>query len=100
MRLNTMTRFPHPVLEQESQDYAGGEFTVDFQVSECKNTGNITIRHEALLNQPELAQLLEEERASVILFVECLRTYYNRRHNIQIGAGEVLFDKGELRDKV
>lgn len=100
MRLNILTRFPHPVLEEDSDDYSNGNFAIDFEIAECKSTGNIRMQYDVKLDQEDIASLVDEDRASIIIFVESLRTYYNQKHNISTAKGELLFSKGELRGKV
>ena len=43
MRISAQTRFPHPVLSEETQDYTDGKFSVGLHVSESRTTGKVTI---------------------------------------------------------
>lgn len=100
MRISEQTRFPHPVLNEETQDYTDGRFSVALQVSESRTTGKVTIEYEVSLAEPTVEGLLEGGQAMLGLFIVCLRTYYNELHSIENGEGKIEFSKGELRDNV
>jgi len=96
MRLNLATKFPHPVLQANTSDFSTGEFTVEVAVSENIDSGALLVHLKTTLSQPDLARLVSNEEAKIVVFVECLRTYYNRVHDIGIGSDTLSFTKGEL----
>ena len=100
MRINQQTRFPHPVLSEETQDYTVGSFSVGLRVSESRTTGKVTIDYTVSLAEPTVEGLIEGGQAMLGLFIVCRRTYYNELHRIENGSGLIEFSKGELRDNV
>ncbi len=100
MRVSHRTRFPHPVLSEETNDYTDGKFSVDLQVSESRTTGKVTVEYKTELSEAAVEGLLESGQAMLGLFIVCRRTYYNKLHGIENGIERIEFCKGELRDDV
>jgi hypothetical protein len=100
MRISHGTRFPHPVLSEETNDYTNGKFSVDLRVSESRITGKVTVAYSVELAEDALDELLKNEQAMLGLFIVCRRTYYNELHQIENGSGHIEFSKGELRGDV
>lgn len=100
MRITKQTRFAHPVLSSETQDYKEGGFSVKLKVKESRSTGKISVEYDAEVTEPSIKQLLIDGKASLHLFVVCLRTYFNELKEINLDTGEIEFTKGELRGTV
>ena len=100
MRISHRTRFPHPVLSEETNDYTDGKFSVELRVSESRTTGKVTVEYKTALAEAAVEGLLKNEQAMLGLFIVCRRTYYNELHEIDNGSGRIEFSKGELRDNV
>ncbi len=100
VRISDQTRFPHPVLAEETGDYTEGSFSVELRVSESRTTGNVTVEYSVQLVEPQVEGLLKDGQALAGLFIVCRRTYYNELHSIPLGEGRIEFRRGELRDAV
>lgn len=100
MRISKFTRFPHPILADETKDYINGEFFVGIEIHESKRTAKVRINYNVVLTEPQLTNLINDGYADIGLFIVCRRTYYNQFHLLNFGEGEIEFTKGELRDTV
>ena len=100
MKINQLTRFPYPVLEQYTDDYISGYFTVGIEISESLKTGGLLIHHDVQLTEEKLNEWVSDGSAKVVLFVTCLETYYNRLHVIEYPNGTSEIGKGRLAGDV
>lgn len=100
MRVNHDTRFPYPVLSPDTTDYPEGAFDVDLQVTEERDSGEVTIKYSAKLEEATIANEVDQDRAEVVLFITCQRTYYNAKHVLNLGSGELKLEPGLLREAV
>ena len=100
MKISRETRYPHPVLSEDTADYTRGDFTVQLQVSESKRSPSVTFDYLVELTEPKMAKLVEAGKAKAGVFIVSRRTYYNELHPLKLGRGRLEFGKGELRDTV
>jgi len=103
MRITDLTRFPHPVLSEDTGDYIDGKFLVNkFAVRESGDSSEVTFEYEFEITEESIEELLKNGQARLGLFVVCLRTYYNHFHSIDADKknGTVQFKKGELFGQV
>lgn len=100
MRLSQETRFPHPVLGPETGDFTAGEFDVEFTLVEHRQTGALSLKHRITLNEPDIKQLVETERAAVACFVRCADTFFSELRPMSWPAGRSDFTEGKLLNRV
>ena len=100
MKINRLTRFPYPVLENDTNDYVTGDFSVGIEISESVKTGGLLIKHDVLLTEEEINKLVSKNIAKVCLYVTCLETYYNKLHKLSGLVGSFEIGKGLLSGNV
>lgn len=100
MKINNATRFPHPVLDRETDDYKSGEFSIDLAVEESFQPSQVTLHCTVNLNEPTLQVAVAEGNAAVGLFVTCLDSYLSRPITVGLAGGPVSFEPGELIGRV
>lgn len=100
MRITEATRFPHPVLSPEGNDFTSGEFEVELDVTEKPATGALTFRYRILLTEPEITSFVTSGRAAVGCFVRCGDTYYSELRELGWPEGTSEFRPGSLRNRV
>ena len=100
MRITNQTRFPHPVLSEETHDYDHGRFAMKLRVSESRTTGKVTVQYTVDLAEASVQGLLDGGKAMLGMFIVCRRTYYDELHEVEVTGGSIEFSKGELRGNV
>ncbi len=100
MRITEATRFPHPVLSQETGDFLSGEFGVAFTAVETPQTGALSLDHEITLTEPAIRDLVLRGEASVGCFVRCNDTYYTELLRLSWPSGRSDFTPGSLLNRV
>lgn len=100
MRLTEYSRFPHPVLTRESNDFSIGGFDVAFSVIEKPETGALTIDYQITLTEREIQTLVASGRAVVGCFVECQDTYFTELRRLSWPRGIIDFAPGALLHRV
>ena len=96
MKINRLTRFPYPVLEEYTDDYKSGDFSVGVEISESIKTGALVIHYNVQLTEETLSGYLENNSAKACLFITCLETYYNTLHEIAAPVGKLEVKQGSL----
>lgn len=100
MRLSNATRYPHPVLSPFTNDYSSGEFSVEFDVSENPETGDLTLWHKITLTEESMLDLVNNGKVEVGCIVRCMDTYYVRLHPFAFPTGRTDFPAGDLINTV
>lgn len=100
MRISDSSRFPHPVLRADSNDFASGEFDVRFQAEEAPQTGRLQLEYEVILTEPSIENLVTSGQARVGCLVRCEDTYYSRLLPLSWPGGKSDFAPGSLLNKV
>lgn len=101
MKIDEKTRFPHPVLSFDTQDYLDGEFNIRVvAVAETLPTDQVTVEVEMSFTELSLRKLIEEGQAGIGFFVTCLDTYFSRLIPIGLEDRRFAFDPGSLVGKV
>ncbi len=100
MRFSEETRYPHPVLAQDTGDFTAGEFDMTFTVSEDIATGALSVQHETTLTEDEIRKLVETGKASVGCFVRCADTYHAELRTLAWPSGRTDFAAGALLNRV
>lgn len=100
MRITPASRFAHPVLGNDSGDFASGEFDISLVVEEKLSSGALTIEHEVTLTEPSVLKLVESGVAIIGMFVRCDDTYYRELRRVAWPKGSIDFPLGALLNRV
>lgn len=100
MKIDTASRFPHPVLSEDTGDFLMGEFSISIQVEERFQPSQVSLSCSVNLTEPTLLREIAEGRARVGLFVTCLDGYLSRLIPVGLTGGKIPFEPGELIGKV
>jgi len=100
MKIDSNSRFPHPVLSQDTGDYSSGAFEVDVSVIEKLRASQVTIEYSVMLTEPSLLAAVSDGRAGVGLFVTCPDTYFNDLIALALEPNQFSFEPGSLMGRV
>lgn len=100
MKINPSDRFPHPVLEDATDDYLTGEFTVNVHLAESMKTGALLVHYDVEITEPSLSECMANGLAQACLFITCLETYYNVLHRLELSRGQMEIPQGLLSGTV
>jgi hypothetical protein len=100
MKIDTMMRFPHPVLWSETTDYAEGEVSAEIEIAENPTTGKVALKCGATLTEGGIRSRCDSGQAMFGLSVVCLETYFNRLFNLPLSGGDIGIEPGLLRGQV
>jgi hypothetical protein len=100
MRLNDNTRFSHPVLKDDTDDYVDGFFAIDVEYRESKATTEATISYTIQLEHDELTELINQGKAAYYLNIFCTRTYFDKMIPLDEGGGNLEYFNGEFNGRV
>lgn len=100
MKIDSNSRFPHPVLSQDTGDYLSGAFEVDVSVIEKLSASQVTIEYSVMLTEPSLLAAVSDGRAGVGLFVTCPDTYFNDLIALALEPNQFSFEPGSLMGRV
>src|SRR5262245_15652561 len=95
MKLNESMRYPHPVLNEFSNDYVSGEFQCSF-VQQMTAEGELQLTADLALNSKEMKELVENQKAATGYFLVCRPTYFNSLQEAPLGRSERHFDGSKL----
>ncbi len=100
MKIDTASRFPHPLLSKDTGDFLSGEFSINIEVEEHFRPSQVSLSCSVNLTEPTLLREIAQGRAGVGLFVTCLDGYLSRLIAVGLAGGKVPFQPGELIGKV
>lgn len=66
--------YPYPILSAFNDDYLDSSF--DFEVNWSNNNGKVVFDIELSLNNSQIEQLLEENKAEYLVHIECSYSFY------------------------
>lgn len=89
MKLSSTSRFPHPVLSQDTADYRDANFGMDITYTEDFRQGQLTLICNTTVKCPSVEALLGKDLAGLSLSVGCRDTYYREIHDLS-GGGQVV----------
>ena len=98
MKISSDTSFPHPILNTEWDHNGGWYDSGDFKliVNYDEKVENVEI--EPIIDQNEIFDLIESQKASLMIIVECSRTRYRKRYEIELNKKNHLsFEKGAFK---
>ena len=96
MKILTNRQIPHPVLWEEKDDYkTSSEFGVE--LSYRKSTKKeIELKFFVKLKSEILNQLINENKAEILLHFECSDTKYRETKVLKIGENKILLDRTRI----
>ena len=100
MRISDGTRFPHPVLQETSDDFRSGEFHVHFEFTEIPDTGQLQASYKVDLTQTEILDLITRQMARLGCIIRCEDTYHVELRPLSWPSGELDFRPGSLLGRV
>ncbi len=101
MKITDKTRFPHPVLSNFTGDYNESRFSIEIhKIDEIIQEGKITIHFNSEISEKAIAELVENKKGKIGLFVVCLETHYNKLETIEINQTSFKFIPGTLHGRV
>lgn len=74
MKIKDGASFPHPVLQEYSDDYQTGSFDVAYSVNNKDNT----IQYTVSLDELNIEDLINNKLAKIGVFITCEDTYHNK----------------------
>ncbi|PSH68595.1 hypothetical protein CU102_12590 [Phyllobacterium brassicacearum] len=100
MKVDERTRFPHPVLSEDTGDYLSGEFRLEVTDVTENVSDQVILDYTASLTEEGLLGRVADGSAAVGIFVTCLDTYFNRVVPLGLSGGRFSFDPGVLVGRV
>ena len=101
MKLLETTLYPHPILNEEVDDFLTGIFRVTEDITvENIPAGTVEVAIAIELKQPEIEKLIEEGIIALDVLVTCDDTFYSKLHPLEIGESVTRFSNGELNGLV
>ena len=100
MRFDPAKSFPHPVLREGSSDYEGVEFQVSVELERTERTTAVALEAAFDLSDPDLLELVREERAEYALLVVSPHTRLRKELRSGSDTLKETFEDGELGGEV
>jgi hypothetical protein len=100
MKLHEGTRFPHPVLSDDTGDYPTGNFDIGITVAEVPERSEVSLDYRIELVEPQLEQLIADGLAGVGIFVTCRDTYFSQLCTLGLEPSRFSFPTGSLVGRV
>jgi len=100
MKINEETRFPHPVLSEDTGDYRSGEFAIELTAVEVPGRAEVSLDYCVVLSEPSVRKLVSEDDAGVGVYVMCRDTYYSRLVPLGLADSRFTFEPGALVGRV
>lgn len=95
MKISDNTRYPHPVLNEYTDDFVSGKFTCEFRYEE-KDSDHIEIESEVSLSNKYLLELVNKGKASTGYYLICKQTYFNSLQIVSVDKTKKPFAKENL----
>lgn len=100
MKLSEETRFPHPVLSDDTGDYSLGTFEFELAVAEVPERSEVALDHNIKLAEPQLEHFIAEGLAGIGIFVTCRDTYFSQLYTLGLEPSRFSFPAGSLVGRV
>ena len=100
MRFDPAKSFPHPVLREGSSDYEGVEFQVSVELERTERTTAVALEAAFDLSDPDLLELVRQEKAEYALLVVCPHTRLRKELRSGSDTLKETFEDGELGGEV
>jgi hypothetical protein len=99
MKLSPNSRFPHPVLSQDTSDYRDAAFGLELTYTEDFQRGQLMLACNASVRCPSMEELIQQSRVRLSLFVGCRDTYYREIHDVD-ERGQIVLPLDNLFGRV
>lgn len=101
MKLDDLSRFPHPVLWEVTGDFLAGSFSAgEVAVEEDLSNGRVTLKVEFAITHPDVRDLVDRGEACAGLIVECAETYLSRVCPLASTGGTTMLEPGSVSGRV
>lgn len=100
MKISETTSFPYPVLAPWSDDIVDATITTEFTVREELDEHRVSIHCSAVLDHPEIVNLIQEGSATFGCYIKCLETGLRRLQEFGFPSGVQHFAPGALLGNV
>lgn len=100
MLIRPSTAFAHPVLSPHTEDYGDRTFDISIDIEEVPEAGEVVLKGQYVLDDPEVAKLIHSKSAIAGVVVESLETYFQTFVPLPREAFTLEFADGELRGRV
>ena len=100
MKIDLNSHFPHPVLNDDNDDFLSGNF--DLQIGEVREStdGTVEADFDLVLVSPDVRQLIDEGQACAGAFIRCQDTFFSELRAADEVSGTWCFDRGALYGRV
>jgi len=99
VKITSSTRFPYPILSQDTEDYVGSKFEITLDVEENTLTNSLKVIPHILIEQDGIKQQVTAGTIGVFANVHCRDTYYSDVKELTDGV-EIIFEPGVLSGRV
>lgn len=99
MRIKDSASFPHPVLSKQTLDYGALSLTVELDIEECPDVGNLFLNGTLGIDDTEILELVRRGDANAGIMVTCRDTYYDHFHVTGMEQFRLDLSGGKLRGR-
>ncbi len=99
MRIKDSASFPHPVLSKQTLDYGGLSLTVELDIEESPDVGNLFLNGTLGIDDTEILELVRRGDANAGIMVTCRDTYYDHFHVTGTEQFRLDLSGGKLRGR-
>ncbi|MBO6946392.1 MAG: hypothetical protein JJ855_00315 [Rhodospirillales bacterium] len=100
MRITDASRFPWPVLQEGTDDYAAGSFTFVPEIAENPEKATLLLRYSLELDEPGIRKLVDDGDAAAGIYVTCQETYFSELMELSLADAVLEFPAGALSGRV
>jgi hypothetical protein len=100
MRINGLTRFPHPILSPETTDYVDGKFEVEIEVDEDTANNSLQLKCSVTISEKSIEEQCLDGSARIGIDLRCAETYRHSLHPLNVGDNTIAFEPGLLSGRV
>lgn len=100
MKLSGTSRFPHPVLSPETDDFSDGAFSIDLSVEESLQASQVNLSYSVNLTERSLAKGVETGALGIGVLAACPETYFSELVPFGLVPGKAAFEPGTLIGRV
>ncbi len=94
MKIKDSVFFPHPVLRENNNDYRSSKFETNLSHKNLVN--EYLIKLTLNLDNKELLELIEKNKAKIICHMECSKTKFRDIQKLNLGENEFMIHAGDV----
>lgn len=99
MRIKDSASFPHPVLSSQTGDYGDNSITVELDVEESPDSGQLFLNGKMAVDDAEVLGLVQRGDAMAGVMVTCRDTYCDQIHSTGLDQFRIDLSGGKLRGR-